>query len=329
MPKNKIVSIKYRTTDIMTEQKLIVLIPVFNEASTIGSVISKTMKYAQTILVIDDGSTDDSAVIAKYLNAIVVSHPKRRGVGAAFSTGIEKALSLGADIVVTIDADGQFDPDEIPKLIEPIIEGRADFVTGSRFKDGAEIPGMTWTKIMGNQFFIKLTNLLTGMKFTDTQCGFRAYSREALLRLTIFGHFTYTQEVFLDLISKNMRVVEVPVKVYPRRSGKSRVVRNPILYGLRALKIILQTERDHHPLRFFTAISLCFIVPSITMFSFVFAHWLLSGKTSPFTSLLSISGTLFLVGIIFIVLALIADMQGRQRKIQEEILYLLRRQRYS
>jgi len=313
----------------MTQRKIIAIIPAFNEESTIRSVISETMKWVDQIIVVDDGSTDNTASIARELNTIVLSHSRRMGVGAAFSSGIDKALSLGADIVVTLDADGQFDPNEIPKLIQPIIEGKADFVTGSRFLNDNQVPGMNKTKRIGNSFFTRLTNWLTGMNFTDTQCGFRAYSKEALLRLTTFGRYTYTQEVFLDLVNKNMRAIEVPVRVFPRKSGKSKVVRNPFSYGLRALKIILQAERDHHPLRFFTAISLCFIIPSITMFSFVFAHWLVSGKTSPFTSLLSISGTLFLVGIIFIVLALIADMQGRQRKIQEEILYLLRRQRYS
>ena len=313
----------------MTQRKIIAIIPAFNEESTIRSVISETMKWVDQIIVADDGSTDNTASIARELNTIVLSHSRRMGVGAAFSSGIDKALSLGADIVVTLDADGQFDPNEIPKLIQPIIEGKADFVTGSRFLNDNQVPGMNKTKRIGNSFFTRLTNWLTGMNFTDTQCGFRAYSKEALLRLTTFGRYTYTQEVFLDLVNKNMRAIEVPVRVFSRKSGKSKVVRNPFSYGLRALKIILQAERDHHPLRFFTAISLCFIIPSITMFSFVFAHWLVSGKTSPFTSLLSISGTLFLVGIIFIVLALIADMQGRQRKIQEEILYLLRRQRYS
>jgi glycosyltransferase involved in cell wall biosynthesis len=313
----------------MIQYKTIAVIPAFNEKYTIQSVILETMRWVDQIIVVDDGSTDNTALIAKECGAIVVSHPRNMGVGAAFSTGIDKALSLGADIVVTLDADGQFDPNDIPKIIQPIIEEKADFVTGSRFMNGELVPGMNGIKKAGNRFFTRLTSWLTGMKFTDTQCGFRAYSREALLRITTFGRFTYTQEVFLDLINKNMRVVEVPIKVLPRQNGKSKVVRNPFTYGLRALKIILQAERDHHPLRFFTAISTCFIIPAITMFSFVFAHWLLSGKTSPFTSLLSISGTLFLVGIIFIVLALIADMQGRQRKIQEEILYLLRRQRYS
>ncbi|MDH7508762.1 MAG: glycosyltransferase family 2 protein [Methanomassiliicoccales archaeon] len=309
--------------------KTFAVIPAFNERAMISQVIEQTKNFVDQIIVIDDGSSDDTATIARSAGAVVISHPRNMGVGAAFATGVEKALSLGADIVVTLDADGQFQPSDIPRLIQPIIEGKADFVTGSRFMNNEPVSGMNGVKRIGNRFFTRLTSWLTGMKFTDTQCGFRAYSKEALLRITTFGRFTYTQEVFLDLVNKNMRVVEVPIRVLPRQCGKSKVVKNPFSYGLRALKIIMQTERDHHPLRFFTAISMFFVVPSITMFAFVLAHWLLSGKTSPFTSLLSLSGTLFLVGIIFIVLALIADMQGRQRKMQEEILYLLRRQRYS
>lgn len=309
--------------------KVFAVIPAFNEKDMIKQVIQETEKFVDQIIVVDDGSSDGTATVALSAGAIVISHPRNMGVGSAFATGVEKALSLGADIVVTLDADGQFKPSDIPRLIQPIIEGKADFVTGSRFMNNEPVPDMNGVKRIGNKFFTRLTSWLTGMNFTDTQCGFRAYSKETLLRITTFGRFTYTQEVFLDLVNKNMRVVEIPIKVLPRQSGKSKVVKNPFSYGLRALKIIMQTERDHHPLRFFTTISMFFIVPSITMFVFVLAHWLLYGKTSPFTSLLSLSGTLFLVGIIFIVLALIADMQGRQRKMQEEILYLLRRQRYS
>jgi len=309
--------------------RLVAVIPAFNEESSIGRVLAETKGYVDDIIVIDDGSSDGTSAISSKAGAVVVRHPYNMGVGKAFATGVEKALEMGADIVVTLDADGQFQSAEIPRVIEPIVEGRADLVTGSRFLDEKLTPEMIGSKRFGNRLFTWMVNQLTGQEFTDTQCGFRAYSKEALLRLTIFGRFTYTQEVLLDLIGKNLRVVEVPVKVLPRQSGKSKVVRNPVHYGVRALKIIVQAERDHHPLRFFTAISLFFIVPALLMLVVVLANWLTTGMTSPVTSLISIGGTLLLVGIIFIILALVADMQGRSRKLQEEMLYLLKRQRYS
>jgi glycosyltransferase involved in cell wall biosynthesis len=252
-----------------------------------------------------------------------------KGVGMAFATGVEKALEIGADVVVTIDADGQFQASEIPKVIGPIIEGHADFVTGSRFLETGSELQMDNTKRFGNKMFTRIVNRLTGQKFTDTQCGFRAYSKEALLRLTLFGKFTYTQEVLLDLTNKNIRVIEVPITVLPRKSGDSKVVKSPFHYGFRALKIIIQAERDYHPLRFFGAISLVFIIPALLMLAIVLVNWFTTGMTSPFTSLLSIGGTSLLVGVIFIILALVADMQGRSRRLQEEMLYLLKRQRYS
>lgn len=309
--------------------KLVAVIPAFNEESNIKRVIAETKRYVDDIIVIDDGSSDRTSAISSEAGAVVVNHPQNMGVGSAFATGVSRALEMGADIVVTLDADGQFQSTDIPKVIEPIIEGRADLVTGSRFLDRDMTPEMIGSRRFGNRLFTWIVSQLTGQEFTDTQCGFRAYSKEALLRLTIFGRFTYTQEVLLDLIDKNMRVVEVPVKVLPRQSGESKVVRNPVNYGIRALKIIIQAERDHHPLRFFGAISLLFIGSAVLMFMIVTANWLATGMTSPFTSLVSIGGTFLLVGVIFIILALIADMQGRSRRVQEETLYLLKRQRYS
>jgi glycosyltransferase involved in cell wall biosynthesis len=307
----------------------VALIPAYNEEKTIARVAGDARAFVDEVVVVDDGSTDRTRQLAKQAGATVVVHPYNMGLGAAFSTGVNKALEIGADVVVTIDADGQFSTNEIPRILAPIIDGRADFVTGSRFLKESTRPDTPLTNEIGNKLFTKLTNWMTGQKFTDTQCGFRAYSRETLLRLTIFGRFTYTQEVFLDLVNKNMRVVEIPVNVAPRNDGKSRVVKNPVHYGLRALKIMVLAERDHHPLRFFSLISQIFIIPAVSMFALVLGNWILTSHAAPFTSLLSIGGTLLLVGVIFIILALVADMQGRSRKLQEETLYLLKRQRYS
>lgn len=305
------------------------IIPAINEEATIGEVLSEVMNYVDDVVLVDDGSTDQTPVIARQMGVHVISHQMNRGVGAAFSTGVREVLKMDADIVITFDADGQFRPEEIPLLIAPIMNDEVDFVTGSRFLNDASVPDSTWAKRFGNRLFTRIVNKLVGSNFTDTQCGFRAYSREALLRLTTFGKFTYTQEVFLDLANKNMRMMEVPIQVRPRKVGKSKVVKNPIHYGLRALKIILQYERDFRPLRFFGLVGLAFLLPGLAMLLFVFVNWLLTGMSSPYTSLISIGGILTLVAIIFLILALIADMNGRQRLLQEELLYLMRKQSYE
>jgi len=305
------------------------IIPAVNEEATIGEILIDVMDYVDYVILVDDGSTDQTPVIARQMGAHVVSHQRNMGVGAAFSTGVKEALKMGADVIVTLDADGQFRPEEIQYLVAPIMNDEMDFVTGSRFSDDATAPKSTWAKKFGNRFFTGLVNRLTKSNFTDTQCGFRAYSREALLRLNTFGRFTYTQEVFLDLANKNMRMMEVPIHARPRKVGGSRVVKNPIHYGLRALKIILQFERDFRPLRFFGVIGLAFLLPGLAMLLIVFVNWLLTSMSSPYTSFVSMGGILTIVGTIFIILALIADMNGRQRLLQEEMLYLMRRQYYD
>jgi glycosyltransferase involved in cell wall biosynthesis len=196
--------------------KLAVIIPAYNEEKTIAQVIREIPRNIEGInevevLVIDDGSTDNTIKEARNAGALVASHTKNEGLGISFSTGIREALKRGADIIVNIDADNQFDSNDIPKLVKPILENRADMVTGTRFKEGKIIPNMSELKRRGNKFFVWLVNLMTGSKFTDVSCGFRAYSRNTALYLNLFGRFTYTQEVFLDLVNKNKQIEEVPI----------------------------------------------------------------------------------------------------------------------
>lgn len=307
--------------------KLVVMIPAYNEEKTIGKVIKEIPREIEgikevEILVIDDGSRDSTAIEARKAGAdYIISHGTNRGLGNAFKTGVENALKLGGDVIVNIDADGQFDPRDIPRLVTPILHGEADCVTGSRFLDKSFEPNIPWIKKFGNQIFIKVVNWLTHHKFTDTQCGLRAYSREAALKLNLFGSFTYTQEVLLDLLSKGLAIKEIPVEVRYYSDRRSRVVKNPILYGLGALGIIIRTVRDIRPLAFFGSIGIAVFLSGLISGLWLFVRWLLTGRVSPYTSLVTFSGVLMIIGFILIILALIADMQGRQRKLLEEISY--------
>ncbi|HLC56360.1 MAG TPA: glycosyltransferase family 2 protein, partial [Candidatus Nanoarchaeia archaeon] len=177
--------------------KLVVIIPAYNEASSLPIVLKNIPKKLLGIkevqvVVIDDGSTDSTVDIAKSFNCIVISNGRNMGVGYSFQKGIEKAIELHADILVNMDADGQFSPLDIEKLVYPILEGKADMVTASRFKDKTLTYKMPFIKKFGNKAFIYLINTLTHKKFTDVTCGFRSYSKEAMLNLTVFGQFTYT-----------------------------------------------------------------------------------------------------------------------------------------
>src|SRR3990167_7134516 len=162
--------------------RLAIILPALNEAKTISVVIRGIPQAISgitdiDIFVINDGSTDDTASIARASGAHVVSHDSNKGVGAAFHTGLRSALASGADITVNIDADGQFNPTDITHLIKPIQLGKADFVTASRFADPALTPQMPAIKLLGNRLMTSMINFITKKKFTDVSCGFRAYSR--------------------------------------------------------------------------------------------------------------------------------------------------------
>lgn len=224
--------------------KIIVTIPAFNEQRNIRKVIQDiprhlAPRYDVCIVVVDDGSSDDTAQIAEDAGAdLVIRHPVNLGVARAFITGITAALKLGADVMVNIDADLQFDPKEIPVLVAPITEGRADVVLGSRFlsEGHRQIPDM---KRLGNSIISLLISIISGRRIHDTQCGFRALSRHAAQHLELSGLFTYTQEMVLDMSFKHMRMVEVPVSVRYFRSRKSRVVKSIPKYTFRVLGVIL------------------------------------------------------------------------------------------
>ena len=311
--------------------KLIVIIPAYNEEKTIGTVIKSIPNKINgitklEIIVVDDGGKDRTPEIARKSGALVVSHSTNKGVGAAFQTGIDKAIELKADIILNMDADGQFNPLDIPKLIQPIIAGTADMVTASRFKDKNLVPIMPLHKKIGNRLFSNLTSFLVGQKFYDTQCGFRAYSKKAALNLNLFGKFTYTQEAFIDLASKDIKIVEIPLKIRGvREFGKSKVANNVFKYGFRALDIMIKTVRDYKPLEFFGGIGFSVFSIGFVFGLFVFAHWLRTGATSPYTSMIPIGAVFLILGFLMMFLALIADMNSRIRRNQERILYELKR----
>jgi len=319
--------------DARRRPKLVVFLPALNEEKTVADVVRAVPRQIPGIgqvqvVVVDDGSTDATATLAREAGAHVVSHPSRRGVGAATATGIWTALRMGADYIVSMDADGQFNPADIPALLQPLVEGRADFATCTRFARKDLEPEMPWVKKWGNRLMCRIINwIIWGGHFTDVSCGFRAYSRETALRMNVFGAFDCNQETFIDLAAKGVRMVEVPLKVRGvREYGESRVASNLWHYGINALPIILRSMRDIRPLKFFGLISFILLVLGVLQGGFVFCWWLATGGTSPFTSVLIGSATFLIVGFLVGVLALLADMLGRMRKNQEQLLVMLKRQ---
>jgi len=220
-----------------SKSKILAVIPAHNEEHTIGNVVKETLKYVDRVLVVDDASQDQTRAKAEMCGALTVKRNVCKGVGAAISTGLAKALELGANIIVTLDADGQHNPKEIPKLIAPIIKGEADLVIGSRFLGSMEIADPI--KKFGNRLFTFIVNKITKLKLTDTQCGFRAFTQE-VANFSPFSPFTYTQEMIIKAVKNGFRIKEVPVNVTTRKIGNSRVVSNPIIYGLKVIVIIIK-----------------------------------------------------------------------------------------
>ena len=317
--------------------KLVVTIPALNEEKTIADVVRGVPRDIERItetevIVLNDGSTDRTAALAEAAGALVITLKGGGGLGVVFRTGIERAMRRGADIIVNIDGDGQFNPADIRQLIQPLLKDEADFVTCSRFADPALRPTMPAVKFYGNLIVTRIINWVCGgTKFTDVSCGFRAFTRESAYRMTLFGRFTYTQECFIDLFGKGVRIAEIPLKVRGvREFGKSRIAGSVWKYAVNSLPIIVRAMRDIQPLKFFGGIAMLLFLLGAATEGFVGGWYLFhSHKTSPFTSLIPIGGVLVTLGFLLGVLALLADMLGRHRRISEELLYLARRRIYS
>lgn len=311
--------------------KLVVVIPALNEERTVADVVRRIPRdrlgvREVDVVVVNDGSSDRTVAEALAAGAHVVSHGRTQGVGAAFQTGLSAALERGADLVVTLDADGQFDPATIPALIAPVVRGEADFATASRFADPALTPDMPGIKKWGNRMMSRLISRLTGQTFYDVSCGMRCYNRRAALSLNLVGAFTYTQEVLLNLAHKRLRMVEVPIRVQGVRShGKSRVAGSLWHYGWRTLMIIFRCYRDYNPMRFFGRAALALVLPGLGLEAFLLIHYLTTGRFSPHIWAGFTGAAMLAVGLLMLHMALIGDMLNRHRIYLEDLLYQVRR----
>ena len=289
--------------------KIVVTIPAYNEEKTVGGVISKTHKimkenrYDYSILIVDDGSSDKTAITAKKSGAMVYSHPKNYGLAESFRTGIEKALKLNANIIVHIDADGQYKPEEIPKLVKEVQNGY-DLVLGSRFK--GKIESMPLIKRFGNKAFSRVVSQIVGMKISDAQTGFRAFTKEVAEEINIISDHTYTQEQIIRAVRQKFRIKEVPI-YFAKRDGKSRLISNPFGYAIRAGINITRIYRDYQPLKFFGIVgSLIFGIGFLIGLYLVYLHFT-SGIVGHL-ALMMLDVLILSLGLQIIIFGFIADM---------------------
>lgn len=224
---------------------VVVLIPAHNEEATLGELLARVGRVRVPgsrllPLVVDDGSEDETARVAREGGALVVRHPRNRGLGAAVRTGLRAAVRAGADAVAYLDADLEYFPEDIPTLLGPVLSGRADYVLGSRFRSGGALR-MRPHRFAGNLLFTGLLALLARRTITDGQTGMRAFSREAASRAEIIHDYNYAQVLTLDLLRKGFRMEEVPIRYRPRRHGESFIGWR---YPLRVLPAIWRELRS-------------------------------------------------------------------------------------
>ncbi len=280
--------------------KIIVGIPAFNEEKNIASIITKLSTIADTILVCDDGSTDLTATIAKKIGAIVIKHEKNLGYGAAIRSLFLKAKDLDGDILVTFDADGQHRIDDIKNVIKPIVNQEADLAIGSRFLDESEKEVPQYRKV-GIKVITKITNASIKKQLTDSQSGFRAYSRKIISELnpseTGMGVST---EILIKASSKNFRIVEVPIKIIYEGNTSTH---NPITHGSSVIISTIKYTSLQRPLTFYGIPSVVFLIIG-GVFSYVAIQFYVEvGRLN--TNLTIISASTVLIGVVLLITAIL------------------------
>ncbi len=215
----------------------VAIIPAFNEEVAIGSIILRTLQYVDEVLIVNDGSDDKTSEIAKLAGANVINHTTNLGKGEALRSGFKAVHDF--DIIVTIDGDGQHNPDEIPLLIRPIIENGVDFVNGSRYINGPEENTPAYRRL-GQQVLDKATNISAGINITDSQSGFRAFSSNACncFRFSDTG-FGIESEMLVDASEAGLKIVEVPITVRYDVDGSTK---NPVTHGVGVLVNVIKDK---------------------------------------------------------------------------------------
>jgi hypothetical protein len=270
--------------------KVIAGLPAYNEGKYIGTLVLDTRQYVDEVIVVDDGSGDDTARIAGLAGADVVRHPQNLGYGAAVQSLLAEARRREADVLVILDADSQHDPQEIPNLVQPIRDGY-DFVIGSRQGQAGRIP---FYRRVGQKVILNSLSILSGKRFTDSECGFRAFSRKALTTLDLKETgMAVSAETIAEATRCNLKVTQVPVSVTYHKDGSTL---NPLSHGIGVLTRVLMMISEQKPLFFFGLAGLVMMIAGIVAGAFAIGLYSQSGVVSVPWSL--IAGFLLILGTI-------------------------------
>ena len=287
---------------------IIISIPAYNEERDIGRTINeikealKEFSYNYKILVLNDGSRDNTVKVAEEQGAIVVSHRRNKGLAETFRSEMKECLERKAAIIVHTDADGQYDPRQIPVLIQKVQQGY-DLVLGSRFR--GRIQYMPFAKKMGNILFSKILSSLTKVRITDSTTGFRAFTAELAREIDFINTFTYTQEQIIKAAKQGFKISEIPVNT--KRTRKSRLFKSPLQYAVKAWINIFRIYRNYEPLQFFGKIGLSFFSIGVLLGVWLVYRFITLGNVGRLPTTV-LSALFMLVGIQIVLFGFLADM---------------------
>ena len=274
-------------------------IPAYNEEKNIASIIVKLKKISSRIIICNDGSTDSTGLIAKELGAIVINHQKNQGYGAAIKSIFLKSKEIGAKVLVTLDADGQHDVNEIDKLLKPITDDKCDIVIGSRFLGETEnVPSY---RKLGINVITKLTNASIKKNLTDSQSGFRAYNKKVIEQIPLSeSGMGVSTEILIKASSKEFRIAEVPITI---SYGGDTSTHNPVTHGTSVIFSTIKYTSIEHPLKFYGIPSVILLIIGAVLTYFAIEYYVDIGRLN--TNLTVVSAGIVLVGIVLLITAIL------------------------
>ena len=311
--------------------KLIIQIPCYNEAETLEIALNDLPKHIDGIdeieyLIIDDGCKDNTVEVAGNWGVHhVVSFAQNKGLAKGFMAGIDACLENGADIIVNTDADNQYCAEDIPKLIQPILDHKADIVIGERPIDDTE--GFSWLKKKLQHFGSWVVRKASKTDIPDAPSGFRAFSRDAAMRINVINDYTYTLETIVQAGRNRMAITSVPVRTNPELR-KSRLFHSMGSYVKKSMLTILRALMMYKPLYCFSVVAIVPIIIGLLIgirFMLYYSHGLGTGHTQS----LLLACTLIIIGFVTFVIGMLADVISANRKILEDVQYHIKRQMYD
>ena len=279
--------------------KITIGIPAYNEEKNIASIITKLKNITDSIIVCDDGSSDMTSEISKNLGAIVISHKKNMGYGAAIRTIFQKSVELDSDILVTFDADGQHRIDDVNKILQPLENNEADIVIGSRFLDNeSKVPN--YRKI-GIKVITQVTNASLKKKLTDSQSGFRAYNKQALTQISPSEMgMGISTEILIKASNKGLRIAEIPITILYHDDASTH---NPVSHGTSVLVSTIKFTSIEHPLKFYGIPSIIFLIIGSAFTYSAVQYYVEIGRLN--TNLTVIGAGAILIGLVLLISAIL------------------------